>query len=155
MGTGGCGLMKCRAFSTLVADNQYAALGLLLIGILARLRTVLEVLGKELGIEIEIEEIESPALVEEKEVKAPQNDVSDDFGEVVSRTAVTVEEDNVLGEDDQESPVVSKKKDGKKKRKEVEEAQKGKEAMDSTPSKRPKKKRKKGDAFDDLFSGLV
>jgi ribonuclease MRP protein subunit RMP1 len=147
--------MGNRAFSTLVADNQYAALGLLLIGILARLRSVLKVLGKELGIEIEMEEIESPALVEEKEVKAPQNDVGDDFGEVVSRTAATVEEDNVLGEDDQEIPVVRKKKEGKKKRKEVEEAQKGKEVMDSTPSKRPKKKRKKGDAFDDLFSGLV
>jgi hypothetical protein len=35
------------------------------------------------------------------------------------------------------------------------EEQKGKETMGSTPSKRPKKKRKKGDAFDDLFSGLV
>jgi len=147
--------MISRAFSTLIADNQYAALGLLLIGILARLRSVLKFLGKELGIEIEMEEIESPVLVEGKQANAPENEAGDDFGEVVARTTVEVAEENLLGEEDQESPVLSKKKEGKKKRKEVEATQKAKEVMDSTPSKRPKKKRKKGDAFDDLFSGLV
>lgn len=94
----------------MVADNQYAPLGLLLIGILARLRSVLKFLGKELGIEIEMEEIEKPVLAERGEGKAPENEVGNDFGEVVARTTVAGAEKCGLGE---ESPAVSKNKDEK------------------------------------------
>ncbi|TVY28625.1 Ribonuclease MRP protein subunit rmp1 [Lachnellula hyalina] len=146
------------AFSTLVADNQYAALGLLLVGVLARLRTVVKMLGKELGVEIEMGEIEK-SVSEGIEEVLEMKEGGDDFGEVISRGAIEVGVGGnvveALDEDQVEEPALRMSKKEKKRRKQVEEVKVGNEVVDSTSSKRPKKKRKKGDAFDDLFSSLV
>ncbi|TVY20154.1 Ribonuclease MRP protein subunit rmp1 [Lachnellula arida] len=148
------------AFSTLVADNQYAALGLLLLGVLARLRTVLEMLGEELGIELEVDGIEEPGLggrVEEVVLKEPEAD----FGEAVSRSAVeegvggNFSVQDLDGDQVAETTLRITKEEKKRRKRHVEEVQSGNEVVDSTSSKRRKKMRKRGDAFDDIFSSLV
>ncbi|KAH6715227.1 hypothetical protein BKA61DRAFT_655519 [Leptodontidium sp. MPI-SDFR-AT-0119] len=149
-------LPKCfLAFSNLVADNQYAALGLMLMATLARVRSVLRVLGngkeKESGNESGDEEGKGDArevLAAEPMVDARETDL----GEVVGREEIV----GIEGEDG--GLVVKKiKKIKKKKRREraeEEESDAGAETVPA-PAKRPKKKRKKGDAFDDLFAGLI
>jgi len=145
------------AFSNLVADNQYAALGLMLMGTLARVQTVLSELGGsgraaadgDGGEEFEGEENE--ILKEENSGGARETEA--DLGEVVSREAVAE-----IEEDDDE---VQLKKLKKSKRKAKTDGDRDGEAgaadgEGSLPAKRPKKKRKKGgDAFDDLFAGLI
>ncbi|KAF4634613.1 hypothetical protein G7Y89_g3506 [Cudoniella acicularis] len=146
------------AFSNVVADNQYAALGLMLVGSLARFRSVLNIIGREVDIEEDDleEELDEPALQpEELEAKV-------DVGEVIERTAFEdlhfggkvrgKEEDGNVEDDKEVTPRKSLQKE-KKKRKQVIEAKEAK--AEPTPTKRPKKKRKKGDAFDDLFDSLM
>lgn len=138
-----------------MADNQYAALGLMLMATLARVRSVLRVLGngkeKESGNESGDEEGKGDArevLAAEPMVDARETDL----GEVVGREEIV----GIEGEDG--GLVVKKiKKIKKKKRREraeEEESDAGAETVPA-PAKRPKKKRKKGDAFDDLFAGLI
>lgn len=130
----------------MVADNRYAALGLMLMGVLARFKSVLSVLGEEVGVPVE-----DPSLVDEEEVSVLKEG-GDDFGEVVSRDVlVDVGED----EDQVRRTALRTPEKGNKKRGEDEEKRET-DVVESTPSKRPKKKRKKGgDALDDLFSGLL
>lgn len=145
---------KCFiAFSNVVADNQYAALGLMLMGTLARVQSVLKELGRER------EDGNDEGVGEEKEVSREVKEGGDareteiDVGEVVSRKAF-------LGTEADDDGIKSQKSKKSKKRREGlewEESTAGAEpGGDASSAKRPKKKRKKGgDAFDDLFAGLI
>jgi ribonuclease MRP protein subunit RMP1 len=203
------------SFSNLVADNQYAAMGLFLLGTLARARTLIGPLGRERDGD---EEVEVGKKVVEEEGGGKEERY--DFGEVVRRddlrelsedvdvdgrggsevkstkkrkSLVTGEEDvevriptkrvkkdklagieRIRGEDDGEigvdlKPTKAKREDlvedgestpalkpSRVKRKEL-----GRDSpADRTPSNDPtktkkRKKRKKGDAFDDLFDSLI
>ncbi|PVH85421.1 hypothetical protein DL98DRAFT_568206 [Cadophora sp. DSE1049] len=145
---------KCfLAFSNVVADNQYAALGLMLMGTLARVQTALKELGRER------EDGDGEGAVDEKEISREEKEgdareTEADLGVVVSREAVLRTE----GDDDDEVQLKKSKKLKRRERAEKEEeGAAGAEAGgDAPPAKRPKKKRKKGgDALDDLFAGLI
>ena len=145
---------KIRAFSNLVADNQYAALGLVLIGALASVKRVIRPLGKE---RVDLED-SSNGLNEQKTLE--DIEVVADFGEVVKREEIEMlVETRFEGQrNEEEDDERLKIKKGKKKRK----VGGGKDdkiseevSKEANSTKRPKKKRKKGDAFDDLFSSLI
>jgi ribonuclease MRP protein subunit RMP1 len=125
----------------LVADNQYAALGLMLLATLARVRRLILPLrgaveeehdGKPY--EVAMEGIEQRGL---------------DLGEVIQRGEIQAEQDA----DDIGSEV--KKPKGKKRENKEEGDGRSQAPVDARPTKRPKKKRKKGDAFDDIFDSLI
>jgi ribonuclease MRP protein subunit RMP1 len=135
------------AFSQLVADNQYAALGLMLVGTLARVRKVIAPLrgDSEMGDE----------MIEGKRLEGPGVKEGQDFGEVVKRDEIigkAASKDQQL--DDEEREDTATLQQSKKRYNATEEAKES-PVQDSTTMKRPKKKRKKGDAFDELFAGLV
>jgi ribonuclease MRP protein subunit RMP1 len=150
----GMWLMIERAFSGVVADNQYSALGLTLLGSLARVRSVMGMLvedGEEGVTEAEVE----------GETLSKKVEIGDDFGEVVDREEIL----GTLGKPDADEKVeVEPKQSGEQEGESSEEKPKPTVAKPderkqiqerATPSKPPKKKRKKGDAFDDLFSSLI
>ncbi|KAF7865744.1 hypothetical protein EAF04_005909 [Stromatinia cepivora] len=150
---GGCYL----AFSQLVADNQYATLGLMLMGCLARLYKILESLRV-----ITAEEIAEKTGTVKEETKVNEPEIGEDLGEKIVRDAPTsgVVEDN-HAEEKEEVEDSEIKKSKVKKRKQEGEALERKtsklSSLDSTTAKPPKKKRKKkrGDVFDDLFDSLM
>jgi len=122
-----------------VADNQYAALGLMLLGCLARLKRVVKALGRR-------------EKEDERSNEADDNVMGQDgldLGEVVRREGIEgigVGAQEGLQMDEEDSAGL--KKAGKKKRTLATT-----ETKKST-SKPAKKKRKKRDAFDDLFDRL-
>jgi ribonuclease MRP protein subunit RMP1 len=139
---------KCYlAFSRLVADNQYAALGLMLLGILARVKRVIEPLRGE----------RDEVMEEVRNEEGLKGDEVLDFGEVIQREEILdlgrVNEDRPAEEDEENDAASSNSK--KKKRSMTTEEAIAPVAEDSNIIKQLKKKRKKGDAFDDLFAGLV
>ena len=136
------------AFSQLVADNQYAALGLMLVGTLARVGKVIAPLRGETDQE-EVVHGKGPDYPEVKDML--------DFGEVVKREEILDEEGSHVKQLDDErgEDIVGLQRPEKKIRSNLMEKAKESLLKDSTTTKRPKKKRKKGDAFDDLFAGLV
>ena len=131
-----------------MADNQYAALGLMLLANLARVMRIIRPLGKS-KLSDEIKGGEQESLSEVPRVEA-------DLGEVIKREEVQVEEDikkkKIPDEDEDERAELKKPK---KKRSIIAEESSKLKTAESTPAKRPKKKRKKGDAFDDLFDSLI
>ncbi len=145
---------QIRAFSNLVADNQFAALGLVLMGTLASVKRVIRPLGRE---KVDLDGL-SDGLNEQKTLQ--DIEVVTDLGEVVKREEIekfveTRSEGRRDEDDDEERLEIKKAKkkrkvEGGKEHKISEEASK-----EGNPAKRPKKKRKKGDTFDDLFSSLV
>ncbi|XMA12413.1 hypothetical protein WAI453_005204 [Rhynchosporium graminicola] len=143
---------KCYlAFSNVIADNQYAALGLMIMATLARVQTLLKSLDKESESESENGDPDLPPSAA-KGLDAESVDIArgTDLGEVVSREdVVDMEEDDGVD--------IKRLKKKKKKRERVEDEGEAESAagVAATPAKRPKKKRKKGDAFDDLFAGLI
>lgn len=162
-------LIVNRAFSNLIADNQYAPLGLVLMGTLAKIKRVIRPLGPVRVASLEDDksfielESTSAALVGHNEPKADLGEVvsREELGKVIARSTVRNVEDHdaAIDEDDDEEEGVQLKK-GKKKRKPIEAEAKGKGdtegKTEEATTKRPKKKRKKGgDAFDDLFSSLM
>ncbi|CAG8962051.1 hypothetical protein HYFRA_00005093 [Hymenoscyphus fraxineus] len=173
------------AFTTLTADNQYAALGLMLLGSLARFQTVIKQVAKEINLVLD-KDLEIPEIIQSRE------GISDlgllqgkgDVGEVISREAFGPlglegrDVDDGEGEDvgSLREKVVKEKKrrnevvedvesegnDGasnllkrKKKRKESGEEVVSVKGESTAKVKKAKKKKKKGDAFDDLFGGLI
>jgi ribonuclease MRP protein subunit RMP1 len=137
------------AFSQLVADNQYAALGLMLMGCLARVRKVIKPLGRDRDDDDELTGEEKGEGLEKKEEL--------DLGEVIKREELHVEEageERNPDEEDGENDAQLRRPKKKKRSVTVEEAKES-TVKDSTTTKRLKKKRKKRDAFDDLFDGLV
>ncbi|CAD6448442.1 1a03f54e-24a4-4c90-8e0b-5be3022e8371 [Sclerotinia trifoliorum] len=150
---GGCYL----AFSQLVADNQYATLGLMLMGCLARLYKILESLRV-----LTAEEIAAKTGTVNEEVKVNEPEIGEDLGEKIVRDAPASKVvEGTKKEEKKEEEDSEIKKSKVKKRKQEGEALERKSSklssLDSTPAKPPKKKRKKkgGDAFDDLFDSLM
>lgn len=167
----------------MVADNQYASLGLMLMGCLAKLNKLISFPKDE-----EDEEVDDSVKVE-KNVSSHVSD-GEDFGETVSRDEL---EGSVPKETGVEAPkkiALSSIKNGRisvstaskkvitetagssdreenkspardpaaieKKRKKTVETTVTATSTKTTTSKSSRKKRKKGgDIFDDLFSGLI
>jgi ribonuclease MRP protein subunit RMP1 len=74
-------LMMYRAFSAIVADQQFANLGLMLLGTLARIRRIIEPYKKEVEPDLEKREHATASMELSNE-----DDV--DYGEVVAREVV-------------------------------------------------------------------
>ncbi|EPQ64691.1 Bgt-4566 [Blumeria graminis f. sp. tritici] len=147
---------KCFvAFGNLVADSQYAALGLVLVGELSRVNYALETLGHDFLGEVGISKVK--AL---EPLAPPSNDVLDpqDAGEVVPRQELcgspkenenywdNINEPFTKGEEalQIQNPTSTRPDKKRKPRSRV--------IGDVSSSK--KKKPKKGDIFDELFKGL-
>ncbi|KAI9641558.1 RNase MRP subunit [Ciborinia camelliae] len=146
-----------RAFSQLVADNQYASLGLMLMGCLARFYKVLGALKV-----LTAEEIAERDGTVKETARVNEPEIGEDLGEKIVRdipTSVVTEDDERVGKEE-EKYVELKKLKPKKRKQEGEVSDKTTSKLPSsgsTPAKPPKKKRKKkgGDAFDDLFDSLM
>jgi len=161
------------AFSNLVADNQYSALGLVLVGCLAKVKSVI----RQFVEDEKIEDSDLEAEVEEDVVtklETGENERQEDLGEVLDRRDILghlerpLDDDEVSGDEQEdleeqiapevieEAQRVTSSKPGKKKRTGPLVARDESLTRETAPpSKPPKKKRKKGDAFDDLFSSLI
>lgn len=131
-----------RNFTRVIADNQYSALGLMLLGTLASLQRILALFNQN---SVGEETIALKTKVA-KSVSGVENDRADgeDVGESVSR-----EVDEDVGERIERTRRVDEGgvKRAWSKAEKIEEREK-----DVKPAK---KKKKKGDAIDDLFSGLL
>jgi len=125
-----------------VADNQFANLGLMLVGTLARFRRVIQPFSK-----IKDEAEDAEIKLDESLIK--QGDL--DLGEVVKR------EDLGRSKDADDEDVHVELGKSKKEKRSAGMQELGHESMaESTPSKPRKKKRKRGgDEFDDLFGSLL
>jgi ribonuclease MRP protein subunit RMP1 len=117
-----------RAFSTVVADNQFSTLGIVLMAALARL-------SKVTGISREMKMQVAPGKTTKK---ASPVTMTEDLGERVCR-----EDDALMTRPVHASRPVDKKS-----------ASKEKPEKDRSSSKSVKKTKKKKNAIDDLFSGL-
>jgi ribonuclease MRP protein subunit RMP1 len=131
-----------------VADNQYAAMGLMLMATLARVRKLILPLKKEVEDEKGDSEGVLGGFVGQSEL---------DLGEVVRRVEIEggTWTETGGGEVEDECDGTEVKKPKNKKRRGTGEAPVLKGPVDSMSTKRPKKKRKKGDAFDDIFDSLI
>lgn len=137
--------MRYRAFSAVVADNQYAVLGLMLIATLARVKSVLSPFGNV------NEGINEKEIVEESMAENSEKQVAgDDFGEVVKR-----DENAIPAEADEQDEEIGFRFRKSKKQKAGARASSLEVEVGSTYKQRMKKKRKKADAFDDLFDSLI
>jgi len=142
---------KCYlAFSALVADNQYANLGLMLMGTLARIRKIVQSLRKEVEDEDDDAEIKVEVLLGEDEIP--------DLGEVIMREDAQMTSPVAVEGGENAGASVESKKNKKKRRLAVEDL--GEDStIESAPSKprekKKKKKRKDHDEFDDLFDSLL
>jgi ribonuclease MRP protein subunit RMP1 len=135
-------LPRCwEAFSGLVGDNQYAALGLMLLGALARLGRVLgldlkaEKAAGELNVGSEASREENMAVLGNEGVR-----VDEDLGVPLAREEIVETAEAQTKQNEKENARLQ-----------------GEAAVVETEKLPPKKKRKKKhyDAIDELFSGLV
>lgn len=126
----------CRAFSTVVADSQFSSLGTVLLAVLARLARTLR-FERETRATIR-EQPERPASVES--AKTPKEDI----GEVVRRDE----------KPPQRQHVVKKLKEPAFSMSEKTQVPQSKTTRDLDNSQKKKKKRK-ANAIDDLFDGLL
>ncbi|KAH8821500.1 hypothetical protein F5884DRAFT_850727 [Xylogone sp. PMI_703] len=151
---------KCyMAFSNVVADNQYSALGLLLLGCLARVQKAIKPLRKSVEVET--------GLAVANDIPVPSKAGEIDLGEKISRddveglrveTAdvdVNVDVSRVDKEEEDEELTMKIKKKVKKVKHKSNNDEDRKDDADLNLPARPKKKRKKGDAFDSLFASLI
>ena len=171
----GMGANVSRAFSNLVADNQYSVLGLMLLGTLARVKSIL---GRLMGDEDHEVTVDVKATEEKASEALQQQDDpgDDDFGEVVRREDILADvegsrDDLHEGEDEVDEDGRPGEQGEEKTTEEIEKSTMARPwkkkrigpwigrdeglAEESTSSKPPKKKRKKGDAFDALFDSLI
>ncbi|QSZ37862.1 hypothetical protein DSL72_008962 [Monilinia vaccinii-corymbosi] len=140
------------AFSQLVADNQYATLGLMLMGCLARLYRILGALRV-----LTPEEIAEKAGAVKETAKVDEPEIGEDLGEKIVRGGPVP---GMMEENHKEDDAGLKKSKLKKRKQEgevLDQKTTKSPSSHSTPAKPPKKKRKKkgGDLFDDLFDGLI
>ncbi|CZR58959.1 uncharacterized protein PAC_08851 [Phialocephala subalpina] len=150
------------AFSTVVKDLQYAHLGVMLLGMLARIRSVIRPLGKEKPDEEDEDENEEEILIKgnEQVIRPSRGDEEmQDLGEVVRREEVDIPTQEE-GQDDEEEEMKVAPKTPKLKRPKAEATPALESDSESRPKKRSKeekkkKKRKRGDAFDVLFDSLI
>lgn len=133
-----------------MADNQYANLGLMLMGTLARVWKVVQKLRREVADDEHDAELDiNGALIEHD---------GHDLGEVVRREDAemtkTIAEVKTVVMQDSEVGVEMKKQ--KKKMRSIEVEKPGKDATVESISKPQRKKKKKThDEFDDLFGSLL
>lgn len=166
-----CMMLYCRAFSTVVADTQFATLGVALITILARVARVVgppDAPSKATD-PTAIVKSQLASVVHKTSQWDPETmirDESEDMGKVVKRKAigrvsrlvdashVEVPSKKISVEVLQDKPNISAacdhdaKVDEKKKNKSEQKVQKAE-------SQNRAKKRKKGNAIDDLFDNLI
>ncbi|KAL3425652.1 hypothetical protein PVAG01_02443 [Phlyctema vagabunda] len=132
-------LERCYlAFSGVVANNQYSALGLMLLANLARVARLVKGLRRvEERVEVEAEGHESPSR---------EFEVKEDLGVKIERKT-----ESQVGEDDE---VMAKRQKEKKRPLSDQDEE---DATRELPAKKVKKKKKKkgGDIFDDLFDSLM
>lgn len=144
-----------RAFTQLAADNQYAPLGLVLLGVLAQIEAGISPMLPAEDITAAVQPPNEPELsMHDTPSVVPDTDISNaesrDFGVAISREEVLGSgQGSVLAEKEQETLWISK---SKRCRDEVSHDKKEK----VKPKKDKKKKKKRnGDEFDDLFSSLL
>jgi ribonuclease MRP protein subunit RMP1 len=147
------------AFSAVVADNQYAALGLMLMGTLAQLCSVIG-LGTpaEADVADSTQRIPAVSKIGKDATNSPRPDT--DFGEVISREELRRMRANNSShpaaahlQGNQSTSEETKDDELTKKRSITEIEPSLSSAADSKPPK--KKKKRRGDALDDVFAGLV
>lgn len=140
-----------RAFGNLIADNQYAVLGLMLMGLLANLNDIIPMLPNFI-IEKNPVVIHTEPNTNEEGV---QNTQLHDLGEIISRQefkARNQECENHEKTGKESTTVVAF--DKKRKRNFVVES-KAEETKPHPHTKTRKKKNKKSDIFDDIFKTLL
>lgn len=129
-----------RAFSQLAADNQFAPLGLLLLGVLADVHVVVRLLlGEEDGAAAS-PALRIPEVADKGQEAAAGMAAAEDLGVAVSRESIGLA-GHVEGVDS-------------------ETRGSSNQARDTAPvlrsrEKAKKKRKKQGDEFDDLFSSLI
>lgn len=129
-----------RSFGALIADNQFAALGLMLMGTLARISKIVIPLQKKVEAVI-------ATTVKEKDSTAG------DIGEIVMRP---IREKLPLQLDTKVHQQLEMEQGKSEKRsKKTAKSSSTLPSTDDMPLKPPKKKRKKGNAIDDLFSNIL
>lgn len=142
----------------MVKDLQYANLGLMLLGMLARIKSVIQRLGKEKSDEEGVgkgDEIRLDALVE----VSREDEQMQDLGEVVRREELELISHEEERETEDEVAVMGKTPKVKQMNTEALTQLDG--DNESPPKKKKnkeekkKKKRKRGDAFDDMFDSLI
>lgn len=145
------------AFSTVVKNLQYAHLGVMLLGMLARIRSVIRPLGKEKPEEDEEEDEEEVFLKRSEQVMelAREDEDMQDLGEVVRREELAQDEEQDEEEETQAVPKTLKGKRAKAKAMSLLDSDSESRPRKSSKEEKKKKKRKRGDAFDDLFDGLI
>lgn len=132
--------INTSSFSTVVADQQFASLGLMLMSTLARLNKIIIPLQREVV-------VMAPKLVEEIDP------AFEEIGELVMRSSrgkVSLQMDL-----ESDRPLKMEKAKSEKKPKKAVRTSSMLSLTDDTPSKPSKKKRKKGNAINDLFSSIL
>jgi hypothetical protein len=155
-------ILVSRAFSTVVADNQFAVLGVVLLSILADLASVLRIRLDSLpGGSFPRASVLAEEKKEEKGEATDATDqgareatpvASEDVGEVVYRGKDTP----VLAEGSESTPsaaIDTGPAGAMKKKKKKKKKEKGKLEDESAVPK--KKSRKKKNTIDDLFNGVL
>lgn len=129
------GLISDRAFSTVVADGQYANLGLMLMGLLAQIRAIVQSLRPELEVK------------EEAKSDMPEEPVGGservDFGEVVKRGNTTKNTDGNLSEEEEGTGKLQRPT--KTKKRSLAENKPAKVKVRNSDSSSSRKKKRKGD----------
>lgn len=152
-------------FSQLVGDNQFAVLGLVLLGCLGRVCEVTGVTeqmvedGEDIGVELrgfaEVKEVdELLGGIEGDDVGVPiERDGNDDLGEAIrreDRDALVEDEDSISVRAEESIPILQAKVKPKKRKPQESPG------IETPPKKaKTKKAKKKRDTIDDLFSGLL
>ncbi|KAI9746421.1 MAG: hypothetical protein M1818_000134 [Claussenomyces sp. TS43310] len=140
-------------FSALVADNQYAALGLMLLATLARLNRVIACArSKEVGIGPD----ELPA--DKEGYNEGHVDTAEDVGEVVIRESMQRTASGTILSSDNELEVLPSIDLARNQARAAEALAEYGSLLQVTgvPTERPRKKKvKKSDAFDELFGALI
>lgn len=130
-----------------MADSQWAVLGLMMLANLARLQKLIQPLGKEVTAKVGKEEVVIATVPEE------------DLGQWVSREEIQRAGSEDEAENDEHKDKASKsclKKESKEEKRKVSAQDSRGEAVETKPSKPARKRKKKsGDAFDDLFESLI
>lgn len=130
----------------------------MLLGLLARIKSVIRPLGKEQVEEQEGNEDEALAGVKQVVEFSREDENMQDLGEVVSREEVEIAHLEDHADEEEETMVAPKTPKVKQAISEIgPELESGSESRLKRRSKeeKRKKKRKTGDAFDDLFDSLI
>jgi hypothetical protein len=137
----------------------------MLLGSLARFYSALKEIMREVGVEVGMQINQEQALEGVLAVAGPVDakKIHDDLGEVIERGSFgsTVEKKEFLkigghntGKNDEDDEDAARTRNSMKKNKTWKEVVE-EPSTESKATKRPKKKRKKGDTFDDLFGSLI